>query len=812
MIDAGGFFARFGNLLFDHRKVVLSIILVITCWFAFHIPAVRMLSDFADLLPQQHPYIKLHNSIRDTFGGANIVTMAVEVDEGTIFNNDTLARIHRITEAVDQLTNVNHNLVTSLTHRNTRKISLTPDGTIRSTTYYDPNHGEYTPLELAEMQRNVVASARVFGLLVSPDMKAAVVKGTLNEGALDYGKIFTELKAIRAKETAPGVRIHATGHPVLVGWVDSYSVQILQIFLYTVFIVLAILVVYTRRIYGILLPLLGMALTSIWGVGFMGVLGYNLDPLMLVVPFLISARAMSHGIQKVERYFLELARTDDKLVAARNTFNALFRPGALAIAADAAALFLIGLGSVPINDKMAIYASFWAVCMVVTVLVTLPMLLAVLPKPRNVAIKRTIVRRIFPKLALVVGTRGRSIAVLWVSLVIVLGAAYLSTKVQIGEPEPGSPLLYRDHDFNLSSKAINDRFPGSEELFIIARTDEKGGLKRPEVIKALEDFQNYMLLDDTLGGAKGLNNLVTQVNQMTRNDDPRWAVVPNRASDVGGLMFMYMMSAPVPGALLEYLDTDEQIANMVFYYKDHTGETIRRAIHMAKEWSADVGSGIPGLHIDLAGGPVGVTAAIDEEAFETNLIVVPAVLALIFLFTLWFYGSIHSGVMMLASMGFATTLTYACMGLLEMGLNVNTVPMIAVGIGLGVDYAIYMMDRIKEAMHVATDLQDAVKRAVATTGVAIAFTATTLVGGIIMWVFISDLRFQADSARLLIIMLVLNACAAMFLVPAWVDIFRPKFIMRAAEERWSSANNVLIEELSMASSNGNGDARPADVV
>ena len=162
------------------------------------------------------------------------------------------------------------------------------------------------------MQRDVVASPRVFGLLVSPDLKAAIIKGTLNEGALDYGKIFEELQAIRGKEAAPGVRIHATGNPVLVGWVDSYSAQILQIFLYTVFIVLAILIVYTRRLYGILLPLLGMALTSIWGVGFMGVLGYNLDPLMLVVPFLISARALSHGIQKVERYFLELARTDDK--------------------------------------------------------------------------------------------------------------------------------------------------------------------------------------------------------------------------------------------------------------------------------------------------------------------------------------------------------------------------------------------------------------------------------------------------------------------------------------------------------------------
>jgi hypothetical protein len=298
-----------------------------------------------------------------------------------------------------------------------------------------------------------------------------------------------------------------------------------------------------------------------------------------------------------------------------------------------------------------------------------------------------------------------------------------------------------------------------------------------------------MLLDDTLGGAKGINNLVTQVNQMTRNDDPRWAVVPNRASDVGGLLFMYMMSAPVPGALLEYVDTDEQTANMVFYYKDHTGETIRRAIHMVKEWRDTVGADVPGLSIELAGGPVGVTAAINEEAYETNLVVVPAVLALIFLFTLWFYRSAHSGLMMLVSMGFATTLTYACMGLLEMGLNVNTVPMIAVGIGLGVDYAIYMMDRIKEEMHGADSLQAAVTRAVSTTGVAIALTATTLIGGIIMWVFISDLRFQADAARLLIIMLVLNACSAMFLVPAWVDIFRPKFIMRAAGEGWTANGN-----------------------
>lgn len=794
-MDASQIFPRFGNFLFNNRKVVLGGIFLVTAYFAWHIPAVRMLSDFADLLPQEHPYIQLHNSIRDTFGGANIIVMSMEVEEGTIFTNDSLDRIHRITQKLDSVSNINHNLVSSLTHRNIRKIFLTPDGTIRSQNYYDPHHDEYTEEQLARIQRDVLASANVYGLLVSPDMKAALIKGTLNEGQLDYGKVFEELQAIRAEEAAPGVKIHATGHPVLVGWVDSYSGDILLIFFYTILIVLAILIVYTRRLYGILLPLLGMILTSIWGVGFMGVFGYNLDPLMLVVPFLISARAMSHGIQKLERYFLELSRTGEKVSAARNTFNALFRPGALAIVADASALYLIGLGSVPINDKMAIYASFWAVCMVVTVLIVIPMLLAELPRPREVAVKHTLARSVFPRFAQVVGTPRRSRAVLIACLVIACCATYFTSWVQIGEPEPGSPLLYRDHDFNVSSTAINDRFPGAEELFIIARADEAGGLKKPEIIKALADFQNHMMLDPKLGGVKGVNNLLTQVNQMTRNNDPRWAVVPTIERNIGGLLFMFMMSAPTQGALLEYIDTDDRLANMVFYYKDHTGETIRRAIHMAKEWIATTGQQVQGLHIDLAGGPVGVTAAINEEAFETNVIVVPAVLALILGFTLWFYGSFHSGFMMLISMSFATTLTYACMGLLKMGLNVNTVPMIAVGIGLGVDYAIYMMDRIKEEMHVAKDVQDAIRRAVSTTGVAIALTATTLVGGIIMWVFISELRFQADAARLLIIMLVMNMASAMFLVPAWVNIFKPKFIMDAARERWEEGAGSTIEEL-----------------
>ena len=131
-MDGTQIFSVFGNALFNNRKLVLGAIFAITAFFATQIPAVRMLSDFADLLPQEHPYIELHNSIRDTFGGANIIIIALEVEEGTIFTNETLDRIHRITQKLDNVSNINHNLVTSLTHRNTRKIWLTPDGTIKS--------------------------------------------------------------------------------------------------------------------------------------------------------------------------------------------------------------------------------------------------------------------------------------------------------------------------------------------------------------------------------------------------------------------------------------------------------------------------------------------------------------------------------------------------------------------------------------------------------------------------------------------------------------------------------------------------------
>jgi len=792
------FLRNIDNYVFHYPKLFLGLIALVTVFFAMQVPKVQMYSDFADLLPQEHPYIKLHNSIRDTFGGANNVVMAIEVEQGDIFTTDTLARIHRVTQAVDNLPGVNHNLLGSLTHRTSRKVWLTETGDVNSQPYYDPIKQPVTVAELEQLRADVKANPRVFGLLVSPDLKAALIKAQFNEGQLDYEKIFNGIQAIRAEETIDGINIYATGQPMLWGWVYSYLDQIFLIFSTTAAIMLALLVAYFRRAYGILLPLFGITISCVWGVGIVSLLGYNLDPLTLVIPFLIAARAMSHGIQLVQRYYDEFDLIGNGREAAQRTFDSLFRPGTLGIVSDAIGLLLIALGSVPINVKLGIYASLWAVCVVLTVLITVPLLLSLLPAPKVKAQQAEKTSGVVHNVARLVSSPKGGLTVLLLGLATLLVGSHYSSRVQIGESEPGSPILYLDHDYNVSSAVINERFPGSEELYIVARTEEPGGMKRPEVLKAIADFQRHMLLDPELGGTKALPDLVKQVNRIFHSDDPRWAIIPETDSYVGGLMFAYMASSPIPGALKEFVDTDDQVANIVFFYKDHQAKTIRRAIHQAKAWINNPANQVPGLKIELAGGLVGVTAAMNESAFESNMTIIPLVLAFIFVVVTWFYWSFHAGWLMFLAMAFCTTATYAYMGVAKIGINVNTVPIIAVGIGVGIDYSIYMMDRIREEIARANgDLRQALVKALSSTGKAIAFTATCLIGGVIMWVFISDLRFQADAALLLVVMLILNALAAVLLVPAWIGFFKPRFITRARFDE----DGVLQVDLPVAEAN-----------
>ena len=767
--------------LFANPKIVLGLILAVTLGFATQLPLLKIYTDFDDLLPQKHPYIETYNRIKDSFGGANQIVMAIEVEQGTVLNDKTLALVFEATQGIDNLPSVNHNLVSSLTHRTARKVYLTPDGNFASQAYYDPAKTARTLEELDKLKADVMADPRVYGLLVSPDLKAALIKAQLNEGGLDYAKTFAALQQVREKVSAPGHTVHVTGNPVLTGWVYTYLNQIIAILGYTLALLAALLIVYFRRFYGVALPLLGIGLSSIWGLGFMAWLGFNLEPLSMPIPFLIAARATSHGVQLVARYYEELAITHDGKQAARNALDALFRPGSLAIVVDAIGIAVLVLGAAPFNWKLGISAGFWGLAVIFTVHFMVPLALTVLPQPKATENKNQGVRRFLAGvMARTGGTRAGATAILVVAGLAVAIGANTALQVQIGENEPGSPILKRDHDYNRSTSAINTLFPGSEELHVIARTTEKGGIKRPEVLQAIEDFQARMKLDANVGGAKALPTVVKVVNRITHSDDPRWMQIPDTADEVGGLMFAYLASSPIPGALKEFVTPDENEADLVFFYKDHKADTINRAVALAEQSAREIEAKVPGLAFEIGGGLIGVNAAVNEALHTDHMVIIPVVMLLAFLLVTAYYQSLHAGWLMVLPMLFATVMTYAYMGWHGIGINVNTVPVIAVGVGVGIDYAVYFMDRIREEMEELGDIHQAAIRAFSTTGYAVSFTAVTLIAGVVMWIFLSDLRFQSDAAVLLSFMLVVNALAAMLIVPAWCVVFRPRFVMQPA--------------------------------
>ncbi len=766
--------------IFANPKIVLGLILIGTIIFGAALPKLRVYSDFSDLLPQNHPYIQVYNRLKENFGGANMIVMSIEAEQGTIFNNDTLDLIHRATLGVDSLPGVNHNLVFSLTHRTARKIFLDEYGGFASESYYDPQKSQRSVAELEKLKQDVIANPTMYGLMVSPDLKAALIKAQLNESDIDYKATFDALQKVRAELETSGHKVHVTGNPVLTGWVYTYINQILEILAWTLALLATLLIVYFRRFYGIALPLLGIALSSIWGLGFMAMMGINLEPLSLPIPFLIAARATSHGVQLAARYYEELAIVKDGKRAARNALDALFRPGSLAIIVDAVGIAVLVLGAAPFNHKLGVAAGFWGFSVIFTVHFMVPLALTVLPQPRTTENANQGVRNFLgAAMAKTGGTDGGARSILILSLIGAIGGTYFVTKVQLGESEPGSPLLHRDHDYNVSTTAINTRFPGSEELHVSARTEEKGGIKRPEVMAAMERFQAHMLSDPGLGGTKAIPGVVRVVNKLTHNDDPRWMQIPDTAQEVGGLMFAYMASSPIPGALKEFITPDEREANMVFYYKDHRADTINRIVALAEEGIRTLKVEVPDLEIALGGGIIGVTAAGNQALHTDHMIIIPAVMALAFLLVMVYYSSLHAGWLMVLPMLFSTLMTYAYMGAAGIGINVNTVPVIAVGVGVGIDYAVYFMDRIREEFAELQDIKQAVIKAVATTGYAVSFTAVTLIAGVVMWIFMSDLRFQSDAAVLLSFMLIVNAIAAVLIVPSWCVVFKPRFVTAA---------------------------------
>jgi uncharacterized protein len=757
----------------------------ITLFFLSQVFRIEMFTEFLDLFPQNHAYVKVHNTYAKYFGGAYQATLMLKVKNGDVFNKETLEKMQRIQYAVDLIPGVDHFAIYSIA---SPKVSVTKEELFGFSTRQIMKEVPATEEALTELKKKVLTST-VNGTLVSRDRKALLLNANFIEGRIDFNQLFDNFMELKKKEEDANHSIYLTGTPILYGWIYHYLPNMAIIFGFTSIVILLMLFAYMSQGGLWFWPFVSAALTSIWGLGFASVLGLKFDPLIIVIPFLLSARAMSHGVQWVERFNEEYQKSGNVIESAQITGAGLFPPGIIAILADALALLVICLTPIPTLRNLAYLGFFWSGAMVFTIFFFYPALFAMfkqvkvlrrsdVPSTKTYRIEyftEHLLRRILVKLSSWTFGKGRYMTV-GISLVILIVAIVSSNHLKYGDANPGSPILWPKSEFNTDVDEINREFPGVDQMWIAISGKEAYSVYKPDVVNGMEALKYHMMEDPNVGFAVSIADLVKSISSLTQGNDPKMALIPKSQVDIGSFLNLYSMGTS-PGEMDPWVTPAFDASNVRLYLKNHEGSVLEEVIGRVTGFIRDNPGLMENAVAEPAGGLGGILAAANQTIRVKNDQILIIVLAIIFVLCAVTYRSFLAGFIFVMSLILANFLAFTYMVFKGIGLNINTFPVVSLGIGLGVDYGLYIVSRIIEVHREVKDLQKAVRSGIITAGRAVFFTATMMSAGVIFWYF-SPLRFQAEMGILLGILMMVNMIVGVLVLPAVINIVKPKFITR----------------------------------
>lgn len=769
------------RFLLRFRWPVLAAAFVVTLFLGYHLSNARIQMNFMDLIPPDHPYTQLARKHARMFGSANVLVVAVEVKNGDLFTVETLNKIDRLTIALMETPGVNPWQVRSISHPSVRGIRITGAG-IKALPLFFPGPPKEAK-DVARIKKAIYTNDGILDFYVSRDNKVALITAGFWESGLDFARMKERLFQLQAQEADANHVIHMTGFPMLFCWIFSYKQWIFYITALTILSIALLLWFYFRTFQGVWIPLFSGTLSTVWALGFAGALGFTIDLLMIVVFLLITARALSHSVQSMERYHEEYFRLGDKRAAIMRSYLGLFSPALVSIASDGFATLSLAIARIPLVQKLAILSSFWIFTISISVVTLHPILLSFLNPPRHdpKAGKR-LSDKIYTNInrGLVRINRGNARYVMAASFVVaLLVGVYYSKQLKIGDVSIGKALFYAHHPYNVAyDLVIQHGFVGISALTIIAEGREPGVFRQVEALNALERFQRDMERHSAMaGGSVSGVDIIRRMYQMFEEGVPKWAILPSDSHDIGNMFSYFLMSAGAP-ALERLVDKDLQNATLTIFFRDYNHDTIMGALQRAKEYIA--ANPLDNINFRLAGGLFGILAAVNDEvewSYKWNLILV-----LVTVFTLSFltYWSLAGALIVMIPSIVAQPLTEAIMYWVNIDMNINSLPIAAIGIGIGIDYGYYVLSRITEEYPRFADIDQAIEEALMTTGRAILFTGTTLTTSVIWWLFF-PMKFQAEMALLLALILFLHIVGALLFIPSMVSLFKPRFATARAE-------------------------------
>ncbi|MDN7933178.1 efflux RND transporter permease subunit [Burkholderia metallica] len=769
--------SRLERLFFGHRAIVLAAIGLFTVAMAVFAMQLRMDAGFEKQMPIGHEYIRTFQQYRNDLLGANRITVVVRAKHGSIWTPDGLTRLYKVTQAVTYLPNVDRIGVRSLWTSNAFVNEITDEGfraepIISGTITPD----QLTPAIVEKIRRATTLGGYV-GTLVSHGEDSAMITAELNERdsagkVLDYVAFNHLLETkIRQPFEDAGYEIQIIGFAKQIGDIADGAKAVLG-FCAIALLLTALAVYWYCHSLRFTVLLIACSLTSlVWQFGTLKLLGFGLDPLAVLVPFLVFAIGVSHGVQQVNFIVREISHGHSSYEAARRSFSGLLIPGVLALITAFVSFITLLLIPIPMVRELAITASLGVAYKIVTNLILLPVAASCFDFTKRYADSalkrgerrsgwlRPLARIAQPKYA------GATVAL---TLAVFALAAWQSRDRVIGTLQPGAPELRADARFNRDATAIAGNYDMGLDWLTVAIESNGKACDNPAVGLYEDDFAAAMRTEPGVVSVQSYSGMLRAYNQGYNEDYPKMNVVPIDPENYGAV------SVDV-GRVKGFMKADCSMSAVHLFLTDHKATTINRILDDVKQYRAS--HPFPGITVRLAAGNAGVLAATNEEVAGSELPMMLYVYGAILILVFLAYRDWRAMIACCAPLSVATFIGYWFMKELQIGLTVATLPVMVLAVGIGVDYAFYIYNRLQVHLASGQTIVKAVQHALLEVGVATIFTAITLAIGVATWSF-SALKFQADMGKLLAFMFIVNLLMAMTALPALASVLERRFPRR----------------------------------
>ena len=769
------------RVVFHHRLIFLLLGLLATLFFGLQLAKLEINASFEKMMPTSHEYVQNYRTFANNLRSlGNAVTVVVENKHGSIYDAEYQQTLREINDRVFLIRGVDRAFVQSLWMASVRWTSVTEEG-FDGGPVMPPNY-DGSPESLRQLRINV-EKAGLKGSLVALNERSSALFVPLVEqdsetGAqFDYKAFAENINSINEEFRSRGVELHVIGFAKLVGDLIHGLIEVFSYFVVAAIIVSVIVYWYSRCLISTSV-VIGCSLVGVvWQLGIMQLLGFVLDPFSVLVPFLVFAIGVSHGSQMISGIIQNVGNGADGYVASRLTFRRICLVGFVALISDALGFAVISVIDIPAIRELALLATIGVAALILTNLLFIPLIISYTGISIGSLARASRVREGEHPVSRWLGC----FAEIRTARRVLIGTAALTAvgfvvgqQLSIGDVDAGAPELRADSRYNMDVAYIREHYGLSNDLFAVIVATPEGALGNFETLLQIDRLEQQL---KELPGVQITESVASMARRLTPagfEGSPKWYTIsrsPYITNDAVDNVFTAR-----PGLI----NDSRTVAPIIAYLTDHKAETLASVTRVVEEFAAENNS--DQRQFLLAAGNAGVEAATNQTVAKANYQMLALVYAAVILFCTVNFRSWRAVVVAVIPLAVVSTLAQALMVLLGIGLKVATLPVVALGVGIGVDYALYLLTAYLAFLRLGMSVRQAYARALVSTGKVVILVGVTLTAAVATWIW-SPIKFQADMGLLLAFMFLGNMLGALIIIPALAS-----YLLKPETVRTSGSN------------------------